>query len=607
MQLSRKLEIIMKTNTNDIELVQKNIDAKYILLYQVWKELTDFRTLDSYQYRIMNSLSAINELADVLNSRLRRVHNSNHNIDECKAETLSILKDDPVLKRYYFTYWNTAISHLSDKTETDAQQRALRYQLEYIYNNVAAGYYEKLVETLEEDINNQNIKGIIGNANRVISNCVTRGWSTNALYDFVDILIDSKTDASKWEVFKSKLLKSQPDEYHVLIPLKVRIIANRVTHAAMEAKIIDNIKTMGINVFDSEEVKNNYAYIDTFESNEKYADMKVTAFDYFSASHIALSKYANILNMLSFYNVIEAWSVKDISWNVVNISVQKWKNLRSKDLYGTYDYLEGATRILRESINIVTDENLLQTKLSSTYSYANMGKASYAIEEKYMNTWVALESLCRSDVYENIISNVLETVPAALCNRYIYRKYRNFAEDCKRCGVTLDFTSVSYQINNSNKYKLVEDVLMIMKDDTLYSEFEEKCKVSALLAERCAELHELAIDGDKMVAAVVKHHKNVRQQISRLYRIRNAIAHTAVRHDAQMVRYIEHLEDYLAEFVSEVVRYAGEKNLDRIEIVLEMIKDNYRQFVDIVNGKKKSGKYLVLEDGMFCTGILDLI
>lgn len=593
----------MKKNTNDQVLLEKNIDEKYIVLYQVWKELTDYRTLDSYQYRIMNSLSAIKELADVLNDRLRRAHNSNHNIEECKAETKSILKEDPVFKKYYLTYWNTAISHLSEKTETDAQQRALRYQLEYIYNHVAQEYYVKLVQTLEEDVNEGNVNGIINNANRVISNCVTRGWSTNALYDFVDILLNSKIDASKWEIFKEKLLKSQPDEYHVLIPLKVRVVTNRVTYTG----VIDNIKSMGIDVIEAEELKSSYACISESENDEKYVVIRVAAFDYYSASHVALSKYANILNMFSFYNVIEAWSIKEISWYAVNNHMQRRKKLRPRDLYGTYEYLEGATRMLRESLNIEKGENLLQTKLSSTYSYANMGKASYAIAEKYMNTWVALESLCRSDVYENIISNVLETVPAALCNRYIYRKYRNFAEDCRRCGVTLVFSNVSYKIKNPNKYQLVEDVLKILKDENLFAEFKEKCKVNSLLVERCIELRELANDGEKMVSAVVRHYKNVQQQISRLYRIRNAIAHTAVCEDVEMVRYIEHLEDYLSEFVSEIVRYAGEKSIDRIEIILEMIKDNYRQFVEIVNGKKKNGKYLVLEDTLFSTGILNLI
>lgn len=593
----------MQAFTNDADLIRKNVDEKYIVFFQVWRELTDYRTLDSYQYRIMNSLSSINELAEVLSDRLRRAYNSNHNIDECKAETKSILKEDPVLKNAYTTYWNAAVNHLSDKTDTDAQQRALRYQLEYIYNHVAPEYFEKLVNALEMNISEGNVKEIISNTNRVISNCVTRGWSPRALFHLADILQNSRSDASKWSTFKAKLLKSQPEKYHVFIPLKLRVAPNKLSYT----DVIENIVEMGVNVYGVEEIKEKYVYMHISENDEKYMVIPVTAFDYYSASHIALSRYANILNMFSFYNIIEAWNIRDISWTVTNVDLQKGVKLRPKELYGTYDYLESATKTLRTSLGIAREGNLLQTKLSATYSYANMGKASYSIEEKYMNTWVALESLCRSDVYENIISNVLETVPAALCNRYIFRKYRNFVEDCKRCGITLDFSKGVYKIKNSDKYKLVEDILEIFKEDDLYVEFINKCKVNSLLAERCEELRELAVDGEKMVAVIEKHYKNVKQQISRLYRVRNAIAHTAVREDAQMVRYIEHLEDYLSEFVSEIIRYSKEKETTQIEVILEMIKDNHRQFADIVNGKKKNGKYLALEDGLFRTGILNLI
>lgn len=342
----------MKKHTNDSELLQRNIDTKYFVLYQVWKELTDYRSLDSYQYKVMNSLSAINELVNVLNNSLRRVYTSNHNINECKAETMSIIKEDPVLKKYYFNYWSILISHLSEKAETDAQQRALRYQLEYIYNEIANEYFEKLVEILENSINEGDIRGVVENANRVVSNCVTRGWSSNALYDFVDILSDSGTDSGKWNIFKEKILKKQRDEYHILIPLKVRIIANRETHDSVEDKLIDNIKSMSIDVLDIDELNNIYSYVDDFITDAKYLDVTISAFDFYSASHSALSKYANILNMFSFYNVIEAWSVKDISWNAVNVNLQQWKNMRPKDLYGTYAYLESASRIFRNSLAI---------------------------------------------------------------------------------------------------------------------------------------------------------------------------------------------------------------------------------------------------------------
>lgn len=278
--MSRKLRENMKNSTNDDELLQRNIDAKYLVLYQVWKELTDFRTLDSYQYRIMNSLSAISELVDVLNNRLHRVHTSNHNINECKSETMSIIKEDPVLKKHYFIYWNALISHLSEKVESDAQQRAMRYQLEYIYNQIVIDYFEKLMDELEEDLISGNITGIVENANRVVSNCITRGWSTTALYDFADILVDSKNDHSKWNTFKDKILKSHPDEYRVLIPLKVRIIANKTTHESVEEKLIENIKTMGLSVLSIEELNDAYSYIDSFLADTKYLDVSIYAFTF---------------------------------------------------------------------------------------------------------------------------------------------------------------------------------------------------------------------------------------------------------------------------------------------------------------------------------------
>ena len=597
----------MRSKTNNNDLLHKNIDSKYIVLYQLWTELTDSRTLDSYQYRVMNSLSAIRELVEVLNNRLNRIHTTNHNINECKIEALEIIKADTVLKKYYSTYWNILISHLGTSSETDAQQRALRYQLDYIYNQIAVDYFDKLVDELEESLNLNDIDKIVENANRVISNLVNRGWSSKALYNFVDILVDSKNDSNKWLQFKEKLTKKQPDEYHVLIPLKVRITAKNVTHESVVKRLEENIKSLGINLIGIDQMKNDYSYINGYSIDTKYIDILITAFDFYSASHLALSKYANILNMFSFYNVIEAWSIKDIGWLAVNSNIQKYKKMTSKDLYGTYGYLEGASKSLRKSLVIAREEGILKARLNATYCYANMSKASYAIEEKYMNMWVALESLCRSDVYENIISNVLETIPAAICNRYEYKKYRNFAEDCTRCGIDFKFSTHDYQINNPDKHQLVKDLLGIFKDPQLFTELLDKCKINSLLTYRCEKLHKLAINNDEMVNDIKCHYKRVRQQLSRLYRIRNSIAHTAALEDVQIVRYIEHLENYLSEFVAEIVRKTDENKIDQIEVSFEMIKDNYRLFVDLVDGKKKNGKYLVLENGLFCTGTIDLL
>ena len=49
------------------------------------------------------------------------------------------------------------------------------------------------------------------------------------------------------------------------------------------------------------------------------------------------------------------------------------------------------------------------------------------------------------------------------------------------------------------------------------------------------------------------HYKNVKRQLSRLYRLRNEIAHSALNDGTSLIRQIEHLDDYLAGFVAEVV------------------------------------------------------
>ena len=83
---------------NNQELDNKGIDSKYYLLFKFGRKLTEEENLDSYQYRIMNSLEALRELSSVIGYKLNRYNNTNHNIEECKAETREIICTDPLLE-----------------------------------------------------------------------------------------------------------------------------------------------------------------------------------------------------------------------------------------------------------------------------------------------------------------------------------------------------------------------------------------------------------------------------------------------------------------------------------------------------------------------------
>lgn len=585
---------------NNEDLRKKNIDPKYFFLYQTWKELTDFRTMDSYQYKVMNTLSCIRELVEVIDNRLSGVYNTDHNVEECKLETREVIRKDRVLSIYYANYWKVALSNLSVKTETNAKKKALRYQLEYIFNIIQKDYMNKLIELWEDDIDSGKTRNIIEDTDKIISLCITNGWSTNALYAFPEILIDSVTDDGKWELFRSRILDREMTEYHVILPFKYRFFCDK-----KNINVRSRIRSMGASDYqieDREVIKGNYPYIDNLENTGEFVDISVFAHDYYSASHIALSRHANILNMFSFYNIIEAWSIKDISWKSVNISKEKYVSLTAKNLYVTHNYMEGANRGFRD-VRQVFDYKDVAERLNSVFFYTNMSRVSYAIEEKYMNMWVALESLCRTSVGSNIIGNVLDLVPAAICRGYIHRKIRNFIEDCSRCDIKIEKYDINYL--EQDKDKLVKDMICVFKNEKKYQTLLSDTQINDLLNERAKEMYNLVESDENIIDAINRHRQNVSLQLSRLYRIRNSIAHTGMKEDVKVVRYIEHMEDYLKLVIMEIVRCMTDNNLNDIEIAIEMIKDEHNLFKDLSSGKK--GAKTALVSKILETGYIDLL
>ena len=594
----------MVKNCNNADLAENNVDSKYYLLYQLWKELTATKTLDTYQFRLMNTLSALNELEKVINQRLNRSHKDNHNIDDCKSETLEIIRDDLTLQEYYPVVRTRLLSHLSEKTDTDAQQRVLLHQLDYALKMLEPHYFENLIDSLKQSVENNDSFSVLTKTNQLVSCCSSMGWSNNALYSIIGTLSGSETDPSAWDKFKNKLCGAATEEYHILFPFKIRAInvPGQKKEAARE-RVLEEIKLMGLETLNTTEVLSRYTSL-TEQNTEKgqiYLLASVLAYDVYSASHLAIAKIANILNILSFYNLTEPWSIRDISWLAVNPSTQYVLLLKSRDLYSTYDYLEGANKIFRSSKELEGNAAPnVKAKLQATYNYANMGKVSYAQTEKYMNTWVALESLCRTEMYENIIGNVLDTVPPALCLRYIYRCYRNFAEDCMRCGLDYEFSSVTVNLKHPSKENLVKDIIGLFQNETIYQELLAKCAVNSLLTERCKQMHTLATDGNKMFSRIDSHYNNVRRQL------RNEIAHSALNDGTSIIRQIEHLDDYLSGFVAEVVMCWERNPQSSIENIFEIIKDNYREYVDIKTSKKGANPMLLLKD-LRETGIISLV
>ncbi len=589
----------MLKKNNDADLINIGVDKLYIPFVQLWKELLDNRTLDVHQYRLLNSLVALKELKEVLKKTINNTYTNDGNLDCCKEETLNILKKDMILNKYKKPLLNILENQIGKSTKKPSEKLALLYRIQYGIKDIQKNYLNYLITELKNSIDCVDIKNIELYSNPLIAECINRGWSAKALFELHRYFINNEKNEA-WRKFVNELKRIEKTEFDVLISLK------------SGSKGVDDVRTvlgeMGCNIKTYKDLVEMFAELDDIrtilKSDTSYIYLQVMSYDIYSAAHIGIKNVSNYLNMASFYNFIDAWDLRTTTILPINKITKYHKPIPAEDLYKTHDYLDSSSKIFESTVRVFSDTNkkYVQDKLKGSFIYTNISRASLFQEEKYINAWVALESLARTDMYDNIISSVKEILPAALCLRYSYRIIRNFAEDCLRCNVNFNFSTVYVNLNQDSKQNLVKEIISVMRNDSLSNELLEKCKVNSLLLYRYSCLKSLVTDLSYARSKIENHYRNVKWQIQRLYRVRNEIAHSALQDDASLVILIEHLYDYLSVFISEIVTCMEDKALGTLEETYCKFMDNYESFLELTSNQADCTINSFME-----TGIIDLV
>ena len=581
----------MLKDNNDEQLRQKRVNEKTIPFYQIWLELVNEKTLDIYQYRI-------------LKKTLAGVFINEANIESCREETLYILNNDMIMEKHYKGVSNRLRYSLGSKPKTEAEKTRLLAQVQYVINEIAPTYERNAIDELKSAILNGEINVITFLSNIVASQAAHKGWSSQALNDLLRFFRDDKGFDEQWNTFEATILNNEMKLHNVLIHIPFRNQRN-----GEDADTLGVLNNLGLDVCTYAQLIqefNDIADITSLLNAEKrYFRVQVEAHDVYSAAHKAIRKISDLLNMASFYNIVSAWDLSSVSIVAINSINGYHKAFNAEQLYKTYDYLDSSSRVFDYTKQIFTDDGKisLREKLTGAFGYANISRASLFQEEKYMNLWVALESLARTKMYPDIISNVKQTVPAAMSLRYIYRIVRNYVEDCMRCRVLFDFPGRSIDMKQDTKQKMVQETIEVFRDQTLYNVLLQKCEVNALLKYRTELVHEILNDVKVLKNKIKNHHDRVEWQTQRLYRIRNEIVHSALQNETSLIMYIEHLYDYLSTYITEIVTCMSEGKEGTLEETLAIIKDNYDVFISFA----EQGENGLIEENVMKTGIISLI
>ena len=586
---------------DDIKLTRfRHVSDLYVFFIQRWYEILETKTLDMYQYNILNSYIACDELSNVIEKTISGLLTSRQNIDDCKDEAFDLVKEDFVLEKHnrhlqttLFRILNTKIDGKSKSDVGEEKNNSfytsltrLKYQLKNPLRILKANLLEYILLELKVAIDEENNFKIDKCIGMLVSQCIHLGWSPAGLLDLAKVFEEPEKSADeKWNLFSSKLKSLSKDAFKIFYSIRLE-----TSEGISAAHIRETIDSMGLEMKDGRDIINeqmdNTNLCSMLSSESTYVLTNLQATDYRSATLQAINILNNRLSIATFYNVIDPWIASSPQIVAYNETKGQAHSVKLTDIFKTYDYVDSNNSVFCDTNAIFSDETKIDisNKLNSVFTYTNLSRSSIFQETKFITLWIALESVMRTGQYSDIITHIKNVLPEILSIRYIYRIVRNFTEDCMRCNFK-KCEELSLDFSTDDKKLLVKTTIAVFRDPSKYNILLSKCNKNKLLTYRCEEIHQLLNDKDLIKKKFLHYSTKIRWHIQRLYRIRNEITHSAFNEKQSLIIYIEHLYTYLSQLMSEVVFYVMHKNCESVEEAYATIPDNYKTFIDfITNG-----------------------
>lgn len=596
----------MLKDYNDDYFINRGITQKGTIFFlQRSLEIFEPRTLDTYQYSITNIVVGMKEYLDVIDKTLDGSFLTGDNVEACRLELLRTFNDDYIIDKHMKGLTSRIKSHLGNIIKKDEKSKLLRAKCEisYALKLIEPNYQQWLMDELLEDIVNENYKKIQKNIKILASFCIYNGWTPNGVSSLINriFLLNSNLEfENNWRKFSEELNKDQ--EFTIYINLRL----NAKGVSTSDNEVIELVKKLDILIFKYNDIVSRHGNIDKknlpINGDKKYMLFTTRAKDVKAAALETVRNLNNKVTILAFYNKISSWSLKDLDGFVIMDETSYIWQFKIDNLYKTYLFLDSSNKVFENAMDVYSknDEKLKLTNnaLKGVFNYTNISLVSVFPEEKFINLWIALESFMRTGQYSNIISHIKEVLPSIVCKRYIYRIIRNFAEDCIRCNVKLNLTNGEIDLDDDSKQNMVKKLIKSIRQEDSYLELGRLCSVNSLLVHRLEELRDILKDNFTVITKIQKYYTTVSWHIQRLYRVRNEIAHSALKENNYLVAYIEHLYDYLAILITEIVFVCSEGKIESIDQIFPYLKDNYDAFDSIVQGKKAVVEEFQLEDGI---------
>lgn len=547
-----------------------------IFFLETWNELTNDETHTSYRPKVMNLKLILNELITYLEETINGQGAFKYYVEQISNEMESFFLKESILlnsKELFKEELRNIINNLKDFSKRSEKDIQKSYKeliiLKKIYMYFDENYEDLLINQLKISIQNDNKKEILIFTSALLTNFISNGLSIKKLYycrrqlyewdnkifsDRFDDAIASLNNSKKWTVY-------------------LKIISNRNFQSNYPR--FDNVTFYNsIDLSSFTRISELPEVFKEVRPNVKYAKVIVHTSDPHRASLMAKNIVEEILDFIIY--TTEPLNVE--FYHQSFLLEQNGITDSTLNHFYKHDYLsEFSTEELYSLVNHNNKLNQNSNKrLIASLKFYRMGLTTSIEHVAFTNIWTAFEYLLTGNkANSELKSKLSKEAKIILSLKYI----SSLLNDIKN---NLILFSIPVPLDNKEQWDEVSlnELLLILRNPSPLETLIESIDNSILLKYRISELAQKLINNTSTYEFINEHNKRVEWQLSRLYRVRNVIAHEARKTDITLM--LPHLKNYcflLLETYLTLLRMNSE-NIQELDDLLIRIT-NWYEFINI--------------------------
>lgn len=547
-----------------------NLKVGELFFLESWCELTNDETHSSYRPKVMNLKLILDELITYLEETIQGQTNFKFYVEEIAAETKGFLKkeknifDENSLLYFQFETSLEDMQGFSGRKDKDIENSysnlvILKKVQLFLKNN----YKNLIIEHLKLNIKNNEQKNILIFTSAIISHYISEGLTLKKLYFCRNQLFYWKIEGLIFEERLEKAFESLECEKKYTVFLKMTS-PNAFLNEYPKINNVDFYNSIREEVFSDvpEKFKETSEFI-------RYAKVKIESSDPHRATLAARATVEKALDYIMFTSTPQNVEFAYKSY-IVGASEDSTLNHSYKHDYESSFSAETLLQLLSNN----TLEKRSKKRLESSLKFFRMGLSTSTEHIAFTNTWTAIEYILTGnkanvDIKKKMNDEAIKILSIDYISSLINDMRKN-----------LDILNIECEIADSWSNVTNKEFLSLIQRSEKIQVVIDSITQSLLLKYRLIEISNLFKNNEDIIKYLEEHNERVKWQLSRIYRIRNIIAHEAHKSDVTLL--LPHLKMYCFNILETIFRLIelNKNEIKNIDDLIIRIKDWYEYLKD---------------------------